>query len=257
MPQEILIDSLSVSPQGVRVSRALQSGGIDPHLPYHPIIRDRVKGFHLTGDPSVLTPENMVTLLTSAYGLRINVNPQNIPSQEYQVDERDQVFAQQFGYSIRPLASSHIASEGYLAAWIGPTLVHKDHPLASARGNHLHIEASEGGSFLTTSRDVLLHRNQIFAAHYVRLTVLDEPLVLAQVTGELAKEIINICEVRQPEQKKAEPAEIAFLLDPCEAERVNAAVLKISQLTACLAVNAVFKVLGNPTQDISRQYLKS
>ena len=102
---------------------------------------------------------------------------------------------------------------------------------------------------------MLLPENQIVAAHYMRFTVLDKPKVLGLLLSKIAEQKINICEIRQPFSQEGQPAEIAILFDPSRTESVHTARANVMEKLKdySVVVNAMYRVLGNPTQDLSKK----
>lgn len=76
-------------------------------------------------------------------------------------------------------------------------------------------------------------------------------MVLANLLKPIAERDINVCEIQQPEVKEGQTANIALLLDPCKTRYVSNAVAAIRELPTCLAVGAVYRVLGHPTRNLS------
>lgn len=239
-------DSISFRP-AVPIARILGSGRI---------IDGSVTGFHVVSDrPALMTRKTFSQIMQSVLSLQIPVRPNQIPFSELAASEHDLALGGQFNYAIVNLASAKVTPEGYIQAWVGPTLVHRDCPLALPRqGNHMLIET--GGSVPPKQdwREDILPEEQFVTAYYVRTTVTNQPSVLSQVLGKIARQGLNVCELRQVEPQQDQPVEIAILLDACETGRVQQAVANIRSLHTCIAVNATYRVLGEPTPDISRKY---
>ena len=203
-------------------------------------------------------PEDVILfyqLLRETYG--ITIAPRRIPIDGSLIEEADHNFSMEFGYDVKRMAVARL-KERHMEAWIGPTLIHKDHPAYLIRDRHLVYLACEPNSEHVQNDGTplaLASKNQIVAAHYFRVMALDEPNTLSVVCSQLANHGINICEVRQPETgEKTGFTEIAFLIDPSSEERVKAAVKAVRKLDVVPSVNSVFKVVGHPTRDISRPY---
>ena len=248
MQQEFFLGSISVQPELIPVIKALEAG-FDGGT-----IQGSVREFQAILDQADLTPTNFHLMITTAF--RGIVTPKGIHFDTSDINQHDQDFAKQF------------LDNGAIEAWVEPALIHKDHPLVSVRSkNNVHV-----GAYPSTLplQDTLVTADQIVSAHYLRFTVEDRPMVLADLAQAIANQNINICEIRQPEPKKevldsrtglviqvpeeeVGPTEIAFLLDPCRLGQVHSAVSAIKRLPACLVSNAVYKVIGNPTRDISKR----
>lgn len=215
------------------------------------------------------------------------LNAYDIPYDTTPVNKRDEFFADQFGYVIKNLATAKITDEGRIEAVIEPTLIHQKHPLASqTAGNQPYIESTRDDTppYLGTydHKSLLLDQYAIVSAHYARITVNDQPHVLAQLANEIAKENINICEVRQPEsaqkvdpnddlgwtltaqgwQRKAKresemnrQTEVAFIFDPCPTESILSAFSSIARKVRGYKRGSriLYRVMGHPTRDISRK----
>lgn len=247
MANEILLNSISVQPGGIPITTALEERD--------KIMRGQIEGFQVILDkPDSLDPDIFSHLLKSAFPHLRSVKPTEIPFDGSTVDERDQYFARQFNYVIIPMAYAKVTTEGFPEAWIAPTLVHTDHPLASAKGNHLHIETSRSTPPLREwgNERALIPEGKTVIAHYMRFTAENGPYVLATLSDVIGRQDINICELRKPESEKDQPVEIAFLVDPCRVERVYTALAAIRELPTYV-VNSAYRALGNPTLDLSRK----
>lgn len=204
-------------------------------------------------ESSPLSPGNFLALIQRTFFLQEALDYMRIPHDFSPVDPNDLIAAQKFGYKLISLASVKVTDEGLLAAWMGTTLVQRDHPLAT--GIQLHIDATKPIPIVRRdSAEVLLPERKIVAAHYIRLTVNDEHHVLSHITGALGDKNINIHQVEQPASKivpEGQPIDIGLLLKPNETGLLHDAVSAIRQQPYCLTINALYRVLGDPVTDLA------
>lgn len=224
------------------------------------IVNGRVNAFQVVLDgPTFLRPEGFSLLLQHALHLQKPPDPQAIPFDDSKLRETDREFAQMFDYQVKQVGYGRMISEGLLEAWVAPVLIYMKHPLAYSNGGHLYLETDTSQPHIEKPRiGNILPEGQIVAAHYMSFSVENRPSVLAHLLFAIAEQEINICELRQPEVSEgAASAQIALLLDPCKTEQIHAATKAIGRLSDCLNINAVYKVLGNPTRDISNKSNKA
>lgn len=241
MAKEFLADSFSVFRDPVSVTEALEVG----------LIEGQITGIQILLNQA-FTGEEFSLLLKSAFYLEKPVRAETIPSDQSGIDQSDQHFAEEFRHKVVPLACARVTKAGFIEAWIGPTLVHAKHPLANAEKGQVNIEISKLASSLRNWRaDVLLPENKIVTAHYLRFDIEDKPLALARSLDPIGKRGISICEIRQPIIEEGQRATVALLLNPCKAEDISCAVAEIRELPICFSIGPLYRVLGNPTRNLS------
>ncbi|KKS02087.1 hypothetical protein A2615_04965 [Candidatus Curtissbacteria bacterium RIFOXYD1_FULL_41_36] len=193
------------------------------------------------------------SILNAAFG--INLKPDQIDLNQARITERDHFFASQFdpiGYAVKRIAIARTGNNG-LVAWIGPTLIRKNHPSAQAESKNLVYISTLKDSEKQGVSPIPDLDHDIQTSHYFRVRVKDKPLVLASLCQTLANSNLNICSLIQPEAKGG-LAEIAFLLDSSPESNFQSAIATIRDLSTVVSVSSIFKVIGDPTTDISRQY---
>lgn len=189
-----------------------------------------------------LNARNLADIVTLAFKTRIV--PGDIYVDNSKIEERDQWFATQFGFTVLPLAYTRL-HEGQVEAWIGPTLVLEEHPLARTGNKNAVMVTTESSLFAgSLSQNHVLPYEKTTAAHYLRMTVKDDPGVLAGITREFADRNINIRGVLQPKAEEgSEVTDIAFILSPCKTGVLQSALASIGASENILKTRAVFRVL--------------
>jgi homoserine dehydrogenase len=187
--------------------------------------------------------------------LRIAVNPEEIaPRSITQVSSVDFSYARDLGCTIRQIArASRI--DGEVAATVGPTLVAARSPLAWSRGteNMVILTGHYGGDVVFSghgaggdptavavvsdllalahgSRRVELPSEpakvsmEFEIAHYIRFLVDDRPGIVAEITGALAKEKINIRAIVQKPGYPHHALPFVVTVEPCTASALRRAL---------------------------------
>jgi homoserine dehydrogenase len=191
--------------------------------------------------------------------LRVEVSPEEIvPRPITQVSAVDFSYARELGCTIRQIARAEQA-EGQIAASVGPTLVAVRSPLAWSRGteNMVVLTGHYGGDVVFSGHGAgghptavavvsdllaLAHgsrRVEIPAAparvsvelavpHYIRFLVDDRPGIVAEITGALAKEKINIRAILQKPGYPQRALPFVVTVEPCKASALKRALTGIN-----------------------------
>lgn len=169
---------------------------------------------------------DLAKLVGFIFGMSINL--EDIRSNGFEITDRDQFFANEFGFTILPLAQARLVDQE-VEAWIGHTLVSRKYPLAQI--------AKESNPILLASESPQL-------SHYLRLKVRDNPGVLARVASEFAQKGVSFRQFLQPEATVgSDSAEMAFVFYPCDYESLQKALEKVGVLDDVLEISSVFRVL--------------
>ena len=198
--------------------------------------------------------------------LRVEVDPEEIvPRPITEVTAVDFSYARDLGCTIRQVARAERA-DGRLAATVGPMLVAVRSPLAWARGTENMVIATGhyGGDVVFSGRGAgghptavavvsdllaLAHgsrRVEIPAApaqvggefevpHYIRFLVRDRPGIVAEITGALARERINIRAIVQKPGYPQDALPFVVTVEPCESSALKRALESIRTMD-CLLV---------------------
>lgn len=219
MPKEVFIGSLTTkSEDGLSLTRLLETQAIS----------GRIKEIH-----AVLGKENngrdaLSDIASVAFGFKIE--PDEIDTNNFVIEEPDRFFAEEFGYVILPIACAKL-TEGKVEAWISPAFVSKEHPLSQLKKDNAVV--------ITTGKD-----NRKTTSHYVRLTVKNDAGVLAKIADQFGSANISIGMVKQPEvEEGSETVQLAFILKPCETSDLLECVDSIQNLDVCLGVGSVLRVV--------------
>jgi len=171
----------------------------------------------------------------------------------------------ELGLVIKLLAITKRGSNKFLEARVHPTLIHKNHPLASVSGvyNAVYIKGDLVGNMLffgkgagqhpTTSAvmsdliDLAQYNSSesisqpriakrvkpmkdIASKYYIRFMAIDKPGVLSKISGILAKYKISISSVTQKERRRTKIVPIIMLTHEAQERRLNKALDKIDKL---------------------------
>lgn len=179
-----------------------------------------------------------------ALAFKRNIKLRDVYVDDSRIEERDQCFALQFGFTIAQLAYARL-SGGQIEAWIGPTLIPKSYPLAQTESqNTVMVTSRSLRSSTREDQSEVRPYKEIILAHYVRMTVKDHPGVLASITKEFAERNINIKGVIQPKaQEGSGETDVAFILRPCQTGVLQSALASIGASEDILRTHAVFRVL--------------
>jgi len=190
--------------------------------------------------------------------LRVEINPEEIvPKSIIDVTAVDFSYARDVGCTIRQVARGEL-SNGRIAAAVGPTLVAVRSPLAWSRGteNMVVFSGKYGGDVVFSGHGAgghptavavvsdllaLAHgsrRVEIPSApatlsaefevpHYIRFLVKDRPGIVADITGALAREKINIRAIVQKPGFPADALPFVVTVEPCRSSALKRALESI------------------------------
>jgi homoserine dehydrogenase len=190
--------------------------------------------------------------------LRVEINPEEIvPQAITEVSAVDFSYARDLGCTIRQVARGE-QSNGQVAATVGPTLVALRSPLAWSRGteNMVIFSGQYGGDVVFSGHGAgghptavavvsdllaLAHgsrRVEIPSAearvsaefevpHYIRFLVKDRPGIVAEITGALAREKINIRAIVQKPGFPADALPFVVTVEPCKNSALKKALESI------------------------------
>ncbi|HEY1900812.1 MAG TPA: homoserine dehydrogenase [Terracidiphilus sp.] len=198
--------------------------------------------------------------------LRVAVNPEEIvPRPITEVSAMDFSYARDLGCTIRQVARAE-QDRGLVAATVGPMLVALRSPLAWSRGteNMVIFSGQYGGDVVFSGHGAgghptavavvsdllaLAHgsrRVEIPSApavvsgefevpHYIRFLVKDRPGIVAEITGALAKEKINIRAIVQKPGFPQDALPFVVTVEPCKNSALKRALERIRTMD-CMIV---------------------
>jgi homoserine dehydrogenase len=198
--------------------------------------------------------------------LRVAVDPEEIAPQPItSVTAVDFSYARDLGCTIRQIARAE-QNDGEVAATVGPMLVDLKSPLAWSRGteNMVVLTGRYGGDVVFSGHGAgghptavavvsdllaLAHgsrRVEIPSAparvggefevpHYIRFLVKDRPGIVAEITGALAAERINIRAIVQKPGYPADALPFVVTVEPCKSSAMEQALARMSSMD-CLLV---------------------
>jgi len=196
--------------------------------------------------------------------LRVEVNPEEIvPRSITSISAVDFSYAQYLGYTIRQVSRAQ-KRDGTVAATVGPMLVDQRSPLAWSRGTENMVIASGhyGGNVVFSGHGAgghptavavvsdllaLAHRSrrveipsapakltaEFEVPHYIRFLVDDRPGIVAEITGSLARERINIRAIVQKPGFPQHALPFVVTVEPCRSSALHRALERI-QTMECL-----------------------
>jgi homoserine dehydrogenase len=196
--------------------------------------------------------------------LRVEVNPDEIvPRSITSISAVDFSYAQYLGYTIRQVSRAQ-KTGGTVAATVGPMLVDQRSPLAWSRGTENMVIASGhyGGNVVFSGHGAgghptavavvsdllaLAHRSrrveipsapasvaaEFEVPHYIRFLVDDRPGIVAEITGSLARERINIRAIVQKPGFPQHALPFVVTVEPCRSSALHRALERI-QTMECL-----------------------
>jgi homoserine dehydrogenase len=197
--------------------------------------------------------------------LRVEVNPEEIvPRSITSVSAVDFSYAQYLGYTIRQVSRAEKAG-GAIAATVGPMLVDQHSPLAWSRGteNMVIVSGQYGGTVVFSGHGAgghptavavvsdlvaLAHRSrrveipsvpakvgaEFEIPHYIRFLVNDRPGIVAEITGSLAQERINIRALAQKPGYPQHALPFVVTVEPCKSSALQRALERIRNMTCLL-----------------------
>lgn len=197
--------------------------------------------------------------------LRVEVNPEEIvPRSITSISAVDFSYAQYLGYTIRQVSRAQ-KSDGTVAATVGPMLVEQRSPLAWSRGTENMVIASGhyGGNVVFSGHGAgghptavavvsdllaLAHRSrrveipstpatvaaEFEVPHYIRFLVDDRPGIVAEITGSLARERINIRAIVQKPGFPQHALPFVVTVEPCRSSALHRALERIRSMECLL-----------------------
>ena len=197
--------------------------------------------------------------------LRVEVNPEEIvPRSITAISAVDFSYAQYLGYTIRQVSRAE-KTHGTIAATVGPMLVDQRSPLAWSRGteNMVIVSGHYGGNVVFSGHGAgghptavavvsdliaLAHRSrrvgipsqpaQVTAEfeipHYIRFLVNDRPGIVAEITGSLARERINIRAIVQKPGFPQYALPFVVTVEPCKSSALQRALERIRNMPCLL-----------------------
>jgi homoserine dehydrogenase len=197
--------------------------------------------------------------------LRVEVNPEEIvPRSITSISAVDFSYAQYLGYTIRQVSRAE-KTGGTVAATVGPMLVEQRSPLAWSRGTENMVIASGhyGGNVVFSGHGAgghptavavvsdllaLAHRSrrveipstratveaEFEVPHYIRFLVDDRPGIVAEITGSLARERINIRAIVQKPGFSQHALPFVVTVEPCKWSALQRALERIRMMECLL-----------------------
>lgn len=197
--------------------------------------------------------------------LRVVVDPEEIvPQAITAVTAVDFSYAKDLGCTIRQVARAE-EHDGAVAATVGPMLVDLRSPLAWSRGteNMVILTGKYGGDVVFSGHGAGGHPTAVAVVsdllalahgsrrvevpsvpaqigaefevpHYIRFLVTDRPGIVAEITGALAKERINIRAIVQKAGYPAHALPFVVTVEPCKSSALKRALEAISKMDCML-----------------------
>jgi homoserine dehydrogenase len=197
--------------------------------------------------------------------LRVVVDPEEIQPQPItSVSAVDFSYAKDLNCTIRQVARAEERA-GAVAATVGPMLVDRNSPLAWSRGteNMVVLTGQYGGDVVFSGHGAgghptavavvsdllaLAHGSRRVAIpsvparigaefevpHYIRFLVVDRPGIVAEITGALARERINIRAIVQKPGYPAEALPFVVTVEPCKSSALKRALTEINRMDCLL-----------------------
>lgn len=223
-----------------------------------------------------------IILSSLAYGFLVNTKHIHVEGIE-KVTSSDIRFAECLDYKIKLVATIRANDEGRVEVRVSPTLVHKNHVLSSVNGvfNALMVSGDIVGDTLFYGRGAgrdptasavisdlaqaatwlesggktfgltpharyakCLPIEEVRSGFYLRLSVIDEPGVLAQVASVLGYYQIGISSVIQPEGHEGNAVPLVLMIHDAPFGRMHEAVQRVRNLDCVKAPPVVLWVLS-------------
>jgi homoserine dehydrogenase len=197
--------------------------------------------------------------------LRVGVNPEEIvPRSITAISAVDFSYAHYLGYTIRQVSRAE-KTGGTVAATVGPMLVDQRSPMAWSRGteNMVIVSGHYGGNVVFSGHGAggqptavavvsdliaLAHRSrrveipsiqanvaaEFEVPHYIRFLVNDRPGIVAEITGSLAKEKINIRAIVQKPGYPPHALPFVVTVEPCKSSALQRALERIRTMQCLL-----------------------
>jgi len=198
--------------------------------------------------------------------LRVEVDPEEIvPRPITEVSAVDFSYARDLGCTIRQVARGQ-QSQGQVAATVGPMLVALRSPLAWSRGteNMVVVSGHYGGDVVFSGHGAGGHPTAVAVvsdllalahgsrrveipsapatvsaefeiAHYIRFLVRDRPGIVAEITGALAREKINIRAIMQKPGCPQDALPFVVTVEPCRNSALKRAIESIQTMDCMIA----------------------
>jgi homoserine dehydrogenase len=197
--------------------------------------------------------------------LRVVVDPEEIvPQAITSVTAIDFSYARDLACTIRQIARAE-ECDGTVAATVGPMLVDLKSPFAWSRGteNMVVLTGRYGGDVVFSGHGAGGHPTAVAVVsdlvtlahgsrrveipsvparigaefevpHYIRFLVKDRPGIVAEITGALAKERINIRAIVQKAGYPADALPFVVTVEPCKSSALKRALASISEMDCLL-----------------------
>jgi homoserine dehydrogenase len=197
--------------------------------------------------------------------LRVEVNPEEItPRPITTVSAVDFSYARDLGCTIRQIARAE-KTDGTVAATVGPMLVDAHSPLAWSRGteNMVILSGHYGGNVVFSGHGAGGHPTAVAVVsdllalahgsrrvelptavaqvaaefevpHYIRFLVDDRPGIVAEITGALARERINIRAIVQKPGYPQHALPFVVTVEPCKSSALQRALASIRAMDCLL-----------------------
>lgn len=197
--------------------------------------------------------------------LRVVVDPNEIEPQPITaVSAIDFSYAKDLGCTIRQIARAE-DRDGIVAATVGPMLIDLRSPLAWSRGteNMVVLTGKYGGDVVFSGHGAGGHPTAVAVVsdllalahgsrrvevpsapakigaefevpHYIRFLVKDRPGIVAEITGALAEEGINIRAIVQKAGYPAHALPFVVTVEPCKSSALKRAMATVSKLDCLL-----------------------
>ena len=197
--------------------------------------------------------------------LRVIVDPEEIvPQPITSVSAVDFSYARDLGCTIRQVARAE-ETGGEVAATVGPMLVDRNSPLAWSRNteNMVILNGRYGGDVVFSGHGAGGHPTAVAVVsdlmalahgsrrvpipsvpakigaefevpHYIRFLVKDRPGIVAEITGTLARESINIRAIVQKAGYPANALPFVVTVEPCRSSSLKRALASIANMDCLL-----------------------
>ncbi len=197
--------------------------------------------------------------------MRVVVDPEEIvPKPITAVAALDFSYARDLSCTIRQVARAE-QTDGTVAATVGPMLVDQHSPLAWSRGteNMVILTGHYGGDVVFSGHGAGGHPTAVAVVsdlvalahgsrrveipsvparigaefevpHYIRFLVRDRPGIVAEITGALAKERINIRAIVQKPGYPADALPFVVTVEPCKSSALKRALTEIGRMDCLL-----------------------
>jgi homoserine dehydrogenase len=259
----------------------------EEHIDFSDALREAQQQGYAEADPALDVngwdaAHKAMILALLAYSFPVNTKQVHVEGIE-QVTPSDVRFAERLEYRIKLVATIRANEEGLVEVRVSPTLVHKQHVLASVNGvfNALMVRGDIVGETLFYGRGAgqdptasavisdlaqaatwiesggkafgltphtlygkALPIERVCSGFYLRLSVVDEPGVLARVATVLGSHQIGISSVIQPECHEGVTVPIVLMIHDAPFGRMHEAVQRLRNLDCVKAPPVLLWVLS-------------